>query len=59
LNYSEYRAAGGVNYNPQKGMSFELTAGWSIARRFDYFRAGPDNTAKSAPYFKLDISIDL
>ncbi|MEA3145523.1 MAG: hypothetical protein QOI53_952, partial [Verrucomicrobiota bacterium] len=59
LNYSEYRLASGVNYNPQKGVSFELTAGWSIARRFDYFRAGPDNTAKSAPYFKLDISIDL
>jgi hypothetical protein len=59
LNYSEYRAASGVNYNPQKGLSFEMTAGWSIERRFDYFRAGPDDTAKSAPYIKLDISIDL
>jgi hypothetical protein len=59
LNYSEYRAASGVNYNPQKGLSFEMTTGWSIERRFDYFRAGPDDTAKSAPYIKLDISIDL
>jgi len=59
LNYSEYRAASGLNYNPQKGLSFELTAGWSIQRRFDYFRAGPDDSAKSAPYVKLDISIDL
>ena len=59
LDYSEYRAAGGVNYNPLKGLSFEMTAGWSIERRFDYFRAGPDDIAKSAPYFKLDISIDL
>jgi hypothetical protein len=59
LNYSEYRAASGVNYNPQKGISFEMTAGWSIERRFDYFRAGPDDTARSAPYIKLDISIDL
>jgi hypothetical protein len=59
LDYSEYRAASGVNYNPQKGVSFEMTVGWSIARRFDYFRAGPDDAAKSAPYFKLDISIDL
>jgi hypothetical protein len=59
LNYSEYRAAGGVNYNPHKGLSFEFTAGWSIQRRFDYFRAGPDDAAKSAPYVKLDISIDL
>jgi hypothetical protein len=59
LNYSEYRAASGVNYNPQKGFSFEFTTGWSIQRRFDYFRAGPDDSTKSAPYVKLDISIDL
>jgi hypothetical protein len=59
LNYSEYRAGSGVNYNPRKGLSFEMIAGWSFERRFDYFRAGPDDSAKSAPYFKLDISIDL
>jgi hypothetical protein len=59
LNYSEYRAASGVNYNPSKGLSFEMTAGWSVQRRFNYFRAGPDDTAKGAPYIKLDISIDL
>jgi hypothetical protein len=59
LDYSEYRADSGVNYNPRKGLSFEMTAGWSIQRRFDYFRRGPDDSSKSAPYFKLDISIDL
>jgi hypothetical protein len=59
LNYSEYRAASGVNYNPSKGLSFEMTTGWSVERRFNYFRAGPDDTAKGAPYIKLDISIDL
>jgi hypothetical protein len=59
LDYSEYRAGSGVNYNPRKGFSLEMTAGWSFERRFDYFRAGPDDSAKSAPYVKLDISIDL
>jgi hypothetical protein len=59
LDYSEYRAASGINYNPRKGLSFEMIAGWSFARRFDYFRAGPDDSTKSAPYFKLDISLDL
>jgi hypothetical protein len=59
LNYTDYRAASGVNYNPKKGLSFEMVAGWSVERRFDYFRAGPDVSSKSAPYFKLDISIDL
>jgi hypothetical protein len=57
LNYSEYRIATGVNYNPWKGLSFEMTAGWSIERRYDYFRAGPDDSTKSAPYFKLDVSM--
>lgn len=59
LDYSEYRAGSGVNFNPRKGLSFEMSAGWSIQRRFDYFRGGPDTSTKSAPYFKLDISIDL
>ena len=26
-----------------------MTAGWSIERRFDYFRAGPDDSAKERP----------
>ena len=59
LDYSEYRAGSGVNYNPRKGLSLEMTAGWSFERRFDYLRAGPDDSAKSAPYVKLDISIGL
>jgi len=59
LDYSEYRAGSGVNYNPKTGLSFEMTAGWSIQRRFDYFRGGPDDSSKSAPYVKVDISIDL
>jgi hypothetical protein len=59
LNYSEYRVASGVNYNPRKGLSFEMTVGWSIERRYDYFRAGPDDSTKSAPYVKLDLSIGL
>jgi hypothetical protein len=59
LDYTDYRAASGLNYNPLKGLSVEMSAGWSFQRRFDYYHAGPDDTAKSAPYFKLDLSIDL
>ena len=59
LDYTEYRAAGGVSYNPRKGLSVEMSAGWSVERRFDYFRSGPDDTARSAPYLKLDVSIGL
>jgi Domain of unknown function (DUF6268) len=59
LDYTEYRAAGGVSYNPRKGLSVEMSTGWSIERRFDYFRSGPDDSSRSAPYFKLDVSIGL
>ena len=59
LDYSEYRAASGVNYNPRKGLSVEMSAGWNFERRFEYYHAGPDDASKGAPYFKLDLSIDL
>ncbi len=59
LDYSEYRAASGLNYNPRKGLSVEMSAGWSFQRRFEYYHAGPDDASKGAPYFKLDLSIDL
>ena len=59
LDYTDYRAASGLNYNPRKGVSVEMSAGWSFERRFDYYHSGPDDTAKGAPYFKLDLSIDL
>jgi len=59
LDYTGYRVDGGVGYNPSKGLSIETTVGWSIERRFDYFRSGVDYFSKSAPYLKVDLSIDL
>jgi hypothetical protein len=59
IDYTGYRVDGGIGYNPRRGLSIEATVGWSIARRFDYFRAGPDYSSKSAPYAKVDVSIDL
>jgi hypothetical protein len=59
LNYTEYRGGAGVSYNPIKGVSLEFSAGWTFARRIDYFRAGPNFLSKGSPYLKLDLSIDL
>lgn len=59
LEYTEDRAGTGISYNPRRGISFEASAGWSIQRRFNYFRAGPDYASKGAPYLKLDFSVDL
>jgi hypothetical protein len=57
LDYTAYRVDGGVGYNPSKNVSIETTAGWSIARRFEYYRGGPDYLSKGAPYLKVDLSI--
>jgi hypothetical protein len=59
LDYSDLHAGGGFSYAPKKGVSFELSAGWSFRRDLDYFHAGPDVQSRGAPYVKADVSIDL
>ena len=59
LEFTEDRAGTGISYNLKKGVSFEGSAGWSIQRRFNYFRAGPDFASKGSLYLKLDFSLDL
>jgi hypothetical protein len=43
----------------KKGVSLELSAGWSFRRDLDYFHAGPDVQSRGSPYMKADLSIDL
>ena len=59
LEFTEDRAGTGISYTVKKGVSFEGSAGWSIQRRFNYFRAGPDFASKGSLYLKLDFSLDL
>jgi hypothetical protein len=53
LDYSEYRACLGIEYDFRKTVSLEANLGWSFERRFNYFRAGPVYQAKGAPYAQL------
>jgi hypothetical protein len=59
LNYSDIQAGGGFSVTPKRGVSFELSAGWSFRRDLDYFHAGPDVHSRGSPYIKADLSIDL
>jgi Domain of unknown function (DUF6268) len=59
LEYREYRTGFGASYTPKENISLEATAGWSLQRDLDYFRAGPDYKSKGAPYIKLEMSIGL
>jgi hypothetical protein len=59
IDYSDIHAGGGFSYTPRRGVSFELSTGWSFRRSLDYFHAGPDVHTRGAPYVKADVSIDL
>lgn len=54
LDYSDYRACLGMEYDFTKVISLEANLGWSFERRFNYHRAGPIYNAKGAPYAQLD-----
>ncbi|HET9374427.1 MAG TPA: DUF6268 family outer membrane beta-barrel protein [Chthoniobacterales bacterium] len=59
LEYEEERVGLGISYTLRKGIDFEAVAGWMFQREFDYIRAGPIYYGKGAPYFRMDLSIDL
>jgi hypothetical protein len=59
LQYEEERAGLGISYTLRKGIDFEAVAGWTFQREFDFIRAGPIYYGKGAPYFRLDLNIDL
>jgi hypothetical protein len=59
LEYSDLRAGAGASYNPTRDISFEVSAGWTFQRRFNYFHAGPDYPTKGSPYLKVDLSVSF
>lgn len=60
LQYTELRGGGGITYTPRKGVDVEASSGWVFQREIDFFHSGPDfKTRAGAPYFKLDLSVDL
>jgi Domain of unknown function (DUF6268) len=54
LDYAEYRACLGMEYDFTKVISLEGNVGWSFERQYNYHRAGPIFNAKGAPYAQLD-----
>jgi hypothetical protein len=59
LEYSDLRAGAGACYNPTRDVSFEVIAGWTFQRRFNYFHAGPDYPTRGSAYFKMDLSVSF
>jgi hypothetical protein len=54
VDYSEYRAGGGLIYSPCNNVSLDLGGGYAIQREFDFHRAGLKYKADGAPYLRLE-----
>jgi hypothetical protein len=54
VDYSEYRAGGGLIYSPCDNVSIDLGGGYSIRREFDFHRAEIRFKADGAPYLRLE-----
>lgn len=57
IDYSEYRAGGGITYSPIKQVDIDLSGGWDFGRDFDYYRGASKRfVTDGAPYAKVKIS---
>ncbi len=57
LQYEEQRAGLGLDYTFRKAFDFQVIAGWTIMRTFDYVRAGPVNNSGGAPYLRAQVKL--
>ena len=55
VDYREYRAGVGLTYSPTNAISLDLSGGYAIQRKFDFYRADVDYTANAAPYVRAQI----
>jgi hypothetical protein len=54
VDYSEYRAGGGLIYTPCNNVSIDLGGGYAIRREFDFHRADIRYKADGAPYLRVE-----
>ncbi|MEO8440548.1 MAG: hypothetical protein ABI540_10055 [Spartobacteria bacterium] len=56
VDFSDYRAGVGLNYSVSDQISFQLAAGYSIQRQFDFGRAGETYRTDPSPYVRMQLS---
>jgi hypothetical protein len=54
VDYSDYRVGGGFIYSPCDAISIDIGGGYSIQRRFDFYRADIDYKTDPAPYLRIE-----
>jgi hypothetical protein len=56
VDFSEYRAGVGLSYAISNSVSFDVGAGYSLQRQFDFGRAGETFRTDPSPYVRLQMS---
>ncbi|MEO5717945.1 MAG: hypothetical protein ABIR29_05165 [Chthoniobacterales bacterium] len=56
VDFSDYRAGLGLNYSVSNNVSFDLGAGISFQRQFDFGRAGETYRTDPSPYVRMQMS---
>ena len=54
VDYSDYRVGGGIIYSPCDAFMIDLGGGYSVQRKFDFYRAGFDYKTDGAPYLRVE-----
>jgi len=59
VQYFDIRLGTGATITPAKGWSIKVAAGYSIERKFDFYRARQSYVADPAPYVRLQASAEF
>ncbi len=59
VDYSEYRAGLGVNWNPSDHWTMTVAGGYAFQRRFNFERAGEEWKADGAPYVRVAMKAEF
>jgi hypothetical protein len=54
VDYSEYRAGGGLIYSPSDAITVDIGAGYALQRKFEFYRAGMTFKTDPAPYLRIE-----
>jgi hypothetical protein len=54
VDYSDYRVGGGFTYSPSDAITIDLGGGYSLQRKFDFYRADVSYKTDPAPYLRLE-----
>jgi len=55
VDYSDYRVGAGFIYSPCDAVTVDLGAGYSLQRKFDFYRADMTYKTDAAPYLRLEV----